>query len=128
MHLRDFDAECQLDAEEELQTRLRATRRGDFGAFILWHADGGPSLWIHVNKDRAYLHFFPDRSGDHPGFQSSGGPTNGDDIRFLQTDGSDADSITVPRSAVIPVQEAYAAASEFWQKNERPRSIRWLEL
>ena len=128
MHLQDFDGRCQLETEEDLTNRLRTIRKGNFGAFILWHEDGGPSLWVHLNKDLAHLHFFPDASGAHPGFQCSTGLASGGEVRFLQTDGSEADSITVPRDAVIPVQHAYEAAREFLHTKTRPSSIQWLEL
>jgi len=36
----------------------RRVRKGPYGAFILLHDDVGPSLWIHINRNVAYLHFF----------------------------------------------------------------------
>lgn len=72
MNVRDLEARYRVENEADLLTRLCSSRKGDFAAFVLWHEDGGPSLWVLINGDVAYLHFFPDESRRHPGFQ----PTN----------------------------------------------------
>jgi hypothetical protein len=54
-----------VSAFDELLARLRSVRRGDDGAFILDHGQGG-SLWVHIS-DVAFLWFCPDRDGKHPG-------------------------------------------------------------
>jgi integrase len=51
-----FDVACRVEHDDKLLARLRLVRRGDEGAFILDHEEGG-SLWVHVNGDVAFLWF-----------------------------------------------------------------------
>ena len=130
MYIQDLRARSIVEREDELMQRLRSVRKGDFGAFILWHKDGGPSLWIHTNKDLAYLHFFPDKSSDHPGLQPTGmSPMHCDaSVKFLQTSGAEADSITVPQDKLVSVDLAYRAAIEFLHKPGASTSVSWFSL
>ncbi len=59
MEIEDLAGRVGVNNGEELQRRLRTVRKGDYGAAHLSH-DGRVSLWIHINKSIAYLHFFPD--------------------------------------------------------------------
>ena len=65
---------------------------GDYGAFIFSHDDVGSSLWVMINKDVAYIHYFPDNTGKHPGFQATGMTPAGcvEDVYFIQPDGGAA--------------------------------------
>jgi hypothetical protein len=129
MHLQDFDGVVQIEREDDLAQLLRSKRRGDYGAFILWHRDGGPSLWIHTYKQLAYLHFFLDDSEKHPGFQSQSVTSiTTEQVHFLQTNGIEADSIDAPPDTVVPIQQAYEAARAFFRNPERPESVTWFEL
>jgi len=53
---------ADINSDEVLARRLRTQRVGRYGAFILAHTEQGPSLWIHINEDVAYLHY-----ADQPG-------------------------------------------------------------
>jgi hypothetical protein len=129
MEIEDLAGRVSVDRDDELEHRLRSVRRGDYGAAILSH-DDRVSLWIHINNSFAYLHFFPDNTGRHLGFQPTGmSPENCDkDVHFLQIDGGEADSITMPCSTVVPVAVAYIAAREFLHDPVLPPSILWSEL
>jgi immunity protein Imm1 of predicted polymorphic toxin system len=130
MEVEDLEGRTIVEDEAALDHRLRSVREGDFGAFILWHEGGGESLWVHVNKDVAYMHFFPDNEGKHPGYQPTGMSPAGCDaqVRFLQVGGSQGDAIVMPREALVPVAVAYRAAKEFLNEAALPASITWLEL
>ncbi len=130
MNVWDFDGTVQVDHEADLLNRLRSARQGSFGAFVLSHDDAGPALWGHINGDVAYLHFFPDQSGGHPGFQPvmKSPPSCGDRVRFLQIDGSEADSFDMPRGTLIDLETAYKAAGEFLRNPSLPTSVNWIEL
>src|SRR5262245_14281004 len=92
MYVHDLDGWAQIDRPEDLLSRLRSVRKGPYGAFILSHDDIGPSLWIHINGNVAYLHFFLEsQSTSHPGFQAWGMFPEGceDRVRFVQIDGGE---------------------------------------
>jgi hypothetical protein len=128
MEIEDMEGRFAVVGEGELLDRLRSVRRGAYGAFTLRHDEDGPSLLIHVNGGKAYLHFFRDGFGDHPGFQStSSSPT--DPLRhFVQTDGGEADSFDISGDTVVDVTLAYVAAVEFLRDRSMPSSITWREL
>src|SRR5216117_1797895 len=96
MDLWDFDGYCQVERDDELLARLRSVRRDPDGAFILSHG-GDESLWVHVQGSAAFVCFFPDRDGKHPGFVTDGmWPDEQRDVQFLLVNGTQADSIIVP--------------------------------
>jgi hypothetical protein len=130
MEVEDLESRTTVECEAALDHRLGSVRKGDYGAFILWHDSGGGFLWVHINKDVAYLHFFPDNEGKHPGYQPTGmSPASCDaQVQFLLADGNQSSAIVVPREAVVPVAVAYRAAREFLHKSALPTSITWLEL
>src|SRR5262249_48639799 len=114
MNVTDFDGECQVEEVEELLARLRAVRRGPDGAFILDHG-GEQSLWIHINREAAFLWFCPgpDVEGQsHPGFvPHKMWPGEHRDVRFeLVPYGGE--SITRPWHQLVPLDVAYRAAVE----------------
>jgi hypothetical protein len=119
-----------IDGPDELIAHLRSTREGPYGAFILWHDEPGPLFFVHINQDLAYLHFFPDNEGRHPGFMSQGVPPEGcpDSVHFMQEDGIETEGIWAVRDAVVSVETACKAAVEFLQRPTLPASISWFEL
>src|SRR5215468_6637098 len=125
MYVHDLEGLVQIDRPEDLLSRLRSVRKGPYGAFILSRDDIGPSLWIHINRNVAYLHFFLEtQSTSHPGFQAWGK----DRVHFVQIDGGEGDSITMPKQTLVSLEAAYKAATEFFNISTLPSSIRWSEL
>jgi hypothetical protein len=126
----DFNGISNVTSEINLNRRLRYTRKGQYGTFILSHSDDGSSLLIHINGDIAYLHFFPSTDEKHPGFQAIGIAPPGctQAVHFLQIDGSEGSSFDMIPEALVPVEKAYQASREYFQQDERPMSISWLEL
>ena len=129
MYVDDFERNADtVDTEAELLTRLRTVRRGDYGAFFLYHTEPHPTLSVQFNRDIAYLHYFP--SDDHPGYQPCQMTPDGcdGDVHFLQTDGSEANSFDVSSDALVSADVAYIAAIEFLRSAELPPSVSWFEL
>jgi hypothetical protein len=125
----DFEGACRVECDDELLARLQSVRRNADGAFILHHHGGDESLWVHINGDAAFLWFFPNRNGGHPGFVTDGmwaGEQR--DVRFLLVGGDEGSAIWVPWWQLVPVNVAYWAAVEFLQAAPLPQSVRWLEL
>ncbi len=129
MEVEDLAGRVSVDRENELEHRLRSIRKGDYGAAVLSHNDR-LSLCILINNNVAYLHFFPDKTGRHPGYQPTGMSLEFCDLQvhFLQIDGGEADSINMPCSTLVPVETAYKAAREFLREAALPPSISWIEL
>ena len=129
------DTLLPVNAPDELVAHLRSVRKGPYGAFILWHGDNpdavtGPSLFVHMNNDLAYLWFVADPNGDHPGFQPTGmAPADCPErVHFVQTDGFEEAGITMDRNWLVSVDVAYEAAAEFLKEPVLPASIEWFEL
>lgn len=128
MQVLDFDGCCTVAGEGELLARLRSVRRGPDGAFILSHG-GEASLWLHVSGEAAFLSFFPDKDGTHPGFVPDGmwaGEKR--TVRFLLVGGDEGSAIRVPWWQLVPVEVASGAAVEFLRSPTLPPSVRWSEL
>jgi hypothetical protein len=123
-------APVSVHSPAELIAHLRSTRKGIYGAFILCHDETGPSLFIQINNDLAYLHFFPDDQGRHPGFQPTGmSPADcPESVYLMQDDGFEANGDTMPGYALVSVDVAYRAAAEFLHEPVLPPSISWFEL
>jgi len=81
-----------------------------------------------LNKDIAYLHYFPPEK--HPGYQPY--DMNSDDctgdIHFGQTDGSEGGSFDMPDYTLVSADTAYNAVIEFFRSSDLPQSISWFEL
>ena len=131
MYVHDLEGLVQIDRPEDLLSRLRSVRKGPYGAFILSRDDIGPSLWIHINRNVAYLHFFLEtQSTSHPGFQAWGMFPEGceDRVHFVQIDGGQGAAITMPKQTLVSLEAACKAAIEFFNISTLPSSIRWSEL
>src|SRR5262245_40517683 len=114
MKIFDLEGDTLVTTEQDLVARLERVRSGPFGAFILCHCDGGPSLWIRINNELAYLHYFPDGTGSHPGFQPlhSKYCLRAEKVKFILTDGG-LDPITMTRDHLVATNMAYVVAKEF---------------
>lgn len=131
MHVDDHKGgSVDVQGSDELIARLRSVRKGPYGTFVLWHDETGPSFWVHINNDVAYLHFFRDQKYDHPGFQPTGmAPEDrSDGVHFVYINGSEADGYTMPPQTLVSVDAAYKAATEFLKEPVLPASISWFEL
>lgn len=129
MEVLDFDGMCRVERDDELLPRLQSVRRGTDGAFILHHHGGDELLWVHINGEAAFLCFFPDKNGGHPGFVPDGMWTGEQrDVRFLLVGGDEGSAIRVPWWQLVPVDVAYGAAVEFLHSPTPPSSVRWFEL
>ncbi len=128
MEIEDSWGVTNVDREEDLERRLRLVRSGRYGAFFLKCKSSEAELWVHINNDVAYLHFFP-RSGC-AGFQPTGMSPGGCDatVHFLMIGGDEGSAFDVPREALVSVETAYAAANEFFRVPLPPPSISWVEL
>lgn len=129
MHVDDFEHIANIvTTEAALLSRLRSVRRGEYGAFFLYHTIAHPALSIQFNGDIAYLHYFP--ADDHPGYHPRDMTPDGcaGDVRFLQTNGSEADSFDMPFNTLVSADVAYIAAVEFFRSAKLPRSVSWFEL
>jgi hypothetical protein len=130
MEIDDFDGHVTVHRVSDLQRRLKTVRRGNDGAFILCHEPKGPSLLIHVNKDIAHLHYFPDGEGKHPGYipghESGAGRTK--DVCFLLVGGDEASAILPAPESLVSLDTAYRAAADFFRDPALPSSVSWIEL
>ncbi len=128
MEVLDFEGSSEVTTDEEVLSRLRSVRRGADGAFILSHG-GRQSLWVHINGEAAFLCFFPDRDGGHPGFVPDGmWPGDHREVRFRLVGGFEGDTITVTWWQLVPVDAAYQASVEFLRSPSLPPSVTWFEL
>jgi hypothetical protein len=128
MIVTDFDGAASVRSQKELERRLTFIREGEYGSFILTYRKGGPSLWIHVRKVVAYLHYFPHPDYlIHAGYQATGmtPPRCKRPVRFRLIGG---ENITMPPATLVPFSDAVAAAKEFFKHPGLPPSISWLEL
>jgi hypothetical protein len=87
-----------------------------------------PLLLILVNKAYAYMFYFPDEDG-HPGFHSVGHLPKLDpdqDTTFFMN--RIEESEVFPNFAVIALNDALAAAKEFFASTALPQCVEWFEL
>jgi hypothetical protein len=128
MQLTDFEGSLTVNTVDDLLARLMSIRRGDYGAFDLSHTNDYPALSIHLNRNIAYLHYFP--ADGHAGHQPRDMTPDGCDghRHFLQTNHCEADSFHMPNYTLVSAETAYAAAVDFFHAPELPESIRWFEL
>ena len=112
----------KVSSLDALLRLLRNSRKGNFGEFWLGEKDS-PVMVIHTNGDLAYLHYFP--ANDHPGFQAVGDKAANGEVTFTQEGEVD---FSMPLAVVVSVNQAYQAATAFFQSPSLPSCIEWTEL
>ena len=129
MDVQDFDGITNVSSKAELLTKLRGSRRDGFGAFQLF-GENQTSLEIGFNGDQAFLYFFPDSDGVHAGYEPVGmTPPNCPLTVFVyQTSGEKADGFEIPSEHIVSADIAYSAATEYFEQQALPPSVRWFEL
>lgn len=130
MEVLDLAGRTEVACAVDLEERLRSARKGSDGAFVLSHERDGPSLWLHLNGGVAYLHYFPNNEGKHPGYQATGmsPPDCAQEVRFKIVGGFEGDAIIMPRGTLVPTAVAFQAAKEFLHNAALPKSVSWIEL
>lgn len=135
MILTDFDGEVRVRSQKEIVRRLSSIRQGAYGAFVLAHKKNGPSLWIHVNKDCACLHYFPVPDYlVHAGYQAieMTPPRCKRKVRFRvfrsRIEEFGGAYISILPENLVAFSDAVAAAKDFCKHASLPPSIRWQEL
>lgn len=129
MILEDFEGATEVTNVDGLIQRLKTSRRGDLGAFQLIGTNQ-TSLEIGFNGEFAFLYFFPDAEGVHPGYETIGmTPPNCPKTVFVyQPSGQKADGFEIPSEYIVSAEAAYTAAAEYFEKQKLPASITWFEL
>lgn len=99
------------------------------GAFQLF-GDNHTSLEIGFNGPFAFVYFFPDSEGIHPGYEPIGmtPPDCPNTVFVLQTSGVAADGFEMPSDYIVSADAAYTAAIEYFETQSLPPSITWFEL
>jgi hypothetical protein len=132
MRIDDLQGSVDVDGDEALLLRLRTVRKGPYGAFVLAHNDVGPLLFVHINGEVAYVHYFDDLSGRNAGWQPRDMTPPGcpPSVLFVQTDGNEGsgDAIEMPDFTLCGVDAAYQAAVQFLHDPARPACITWTDL
>ena len=131
MQVDDFHATGTHVNRTELEDRIKSIRHGKYGAFIIYKSDYGPQLFINVNSDLAYIHYFDDSSGANAGYQpdrSGQSDMPRMTIDFIQVDKDVANGFSMPMQCIVPLSDAIAAALEFFDVYKRPSCINWLQL
>ena len=127
MQVIDLNGTVHVESEDELLGRLRGVRKGKYGAFVLAHNEVGPLLFVHINGEFAYVHYFDDLSGKNAGYQATGmtPPDCPESVLFVQTDGSEGSgsAIEMPDSTICSRDVAYRAAVEFLHDPAKPSCI-----
>lgn len=134
MIVADFEGETIVRSQKALEARLISIRRGSYGAFVLMHEKGGPSLSIQINKTVAYLHFFPKPDYlQHAGYYAIGTPLPDlkRDVRFRvlpQWVEQVGDAhLVIPHDRLVSVPAAVVAAKQFFKSSQRPDCVTWQE-
>jgi len=130
MLLEDFHGTTEIETVSDLLNKLRTERKDDYGAFTLIGDTNETSLSIMIHGDFAFLYFFPDSAGEHAGFEPTGmtPPNCPESVFVLQTTGERADGFDIPAQHLISLEQAYTAATEYFESQALPTSITWLEL
>jgi hypothetical protein len=135
MMVNSCDGEARVRSQKDLVRRLKSNRKGDYGAFILSHGKVGPSLWIHIRKELACLHYFPDpdyliHAGYHPTGMTPAGCKRKVRFRVLPSRIEDFGGayFTESPESLVSLSDAVIAAKEFFKDARLPASIQWLEL
>jgi len=127
--LQDMMAVYQVEESTILEERLNKRYGSGVNSFLLSHEKNGngATLLILVNDQLANVHYFP--PGQHPGFNSIGGIAGLDVSGFSKFFMNSPDQLQLIGNAhVVPFSAALRAAKEFFEHDELPKSIDWLEL
>jgi Immunity protein Imm1 len=124
----DFEGTKQIDDEADLVSLLRSVRRGEYGAFTLSRDAEKESLWVLINGGVAYLHYFPDLEGRHPGYQPTGMEPKGTERSVWFEQQTVGGGFEMPAETLVPADVAYQAARDFYRTAGLPRSVSWFEL
>ena len=117
---KDFKTDFEL---EEVVDYIKKRGGEEMGCIWITH-DCGVELAIMLNKEKAYIHFFP--GGDHAGFQLSPKDENaGKMIEFLADNG---ESTPMSSEYVVDVGVAIDVAKCFWNTGQRANEYSWDEL
>jgi len=129
MLVEGFDGEVDIQSVPELLAKLRTERKDGLGAFSLWGTNR-TSLAVMIRGDLAFVYFFPDDEGNHPGYEPTGmtPPGSPSSVFFLQTCGTTANGFDIPADYLVSSEAAYTAAAEYFEKQVLPPAITWLEL
>jgi hypothetical protein len=129
MLVEGFDGEVEIQSIPELLAKLRTERKDGYGAFSLFGTNK-TSLAVMIRGELAFVYFFPDDQGNHPGFEPTGmtPPGSPESMFFLQTDGTTAGGFDISSDYLVSSEVAYAAAAEYFQEQVLPPAITWLEL
>jgi hypothetical protein len=135
MNVWSFRGKIEVDDVGTLLSLLKSERLESIGAFILERANQ-ESLWVHINGDVAYLHYFPNADqippefgGSHPGYQATDMMPQGlvGPVWFEQPPGPGG-GFEMPAETLVSVEAAYQAAAEFFHSPGLPPSITWSAL
>ena len=128
MIIYNYSREYQTSDVSELERIMSARHKNGMNEVLLTH-DGHrfPLLSIQMRDDIATLHYMVE--GDRAGFTSIGGKLGlpPDEDTVFGT-GTPDEKIWITNDAVVPFATALMAAKEFFQSEQLPRSIKWLEL
>lgn len=136
MMIYDLGGEMHISQETDLVRRLHGAKKGAYGAYMLSRGndaasfEDGPFMYVHTAGDLGYVHYFKGGEESHAGFQPAAHEpiTTDNVVRFLQTDGNEANVIEVPAEIVITAEQARQAAVEFYRNPGLPPSVTWFEL
>jgi hypothetical protein len=130
MYVQDITLSKNDVVIDDVERVLSNNRIGEYGAYIFFEKEDGPSLWIHINNDKFYLYYFKDNTGRHPGFHSMGNRIDlkDDMVKFVQVGAVMADGFDAPGYSIVGVADAIRAAREFLETKSLPQSVEWQEL
>lgn len=124
----DFSGEHSVQSIADLEQRLGVRFNDKENGFVLSpDSSEFPQLFIQVNGNLAVIHYFHEHG--QAGYESLGGKMNlnPDETTTFSLHRS-GDPIYVLNRFIVPFSEALEVAKEFFNSQELPRSIEWLQL
>jgi|SRR5580693_9061754 hypothetical protein len=128
MMLQDMKGSFQVENSVALEEKLNKRYGSGVNEFWLSHKnDDGAKLAILVSNELANVHYFP--PGKHPGYNSIGSIPELDVRGYSKFSINNPDELQwIGNAHVVPFSAAVNAAKEFFERDELPKSINWLEL
>jgi hypothetical protein len=124
MNVISFTGTFDTDDFNKVREVLERERVDGFNEVWLSHG-GETSLLFLMRTALSVVHFFP--KNGHPGFLSQGHLGGlGDQIWFRGSDSKQ--EIPMSSDAVVSLDEAIEAASQYCQEDRLPSCLNWLEL